>query len=185
MHDRMELIGGIEKRDIRIVDYNPTWPNRFTDQRARIAAALGPTARRIDHIGSTSVPGLAAKPIIDIDLSVPDVEDEAIYREPLLAAGYQLRVREPGHRMMRTPERDVHLHICTVGSDWERRHLLFRDWLRHDPHDRAAYQQLKHQLTQRNWPDMNAYADAKGPLIIEITARAEAWAQSIGWTPGD
>ncbi|MFD6162940.1 GrpB family protein [Nocardia sp. NPDC060256] len=185
MPDRTELIGGVEKRDIRIVDYDPTWPERFADERARIATALGVTARRIDHIGSTSIPGLAAKPIIDIDVSVPDIEDENTYLEPLLAAGYQLRVREPGHRMVRTPKRDVHVHLSTVASDWERRHLLFRDWLRHDAHDRAAYGQLKQQLVQRDWPDMNAYADAKGPLIIEITARAETWAQSIGWMPGD
>ncbi|MFI7002348.1 GrpB family protein [Nocardia sp. NPDC050175] len=185
MHDRMELIGGIEKREIRLVDYRPAWPDRFAEERGRIAAALGTVARRIDHIGSTSVPGLAAKPIIDIDLSVPDVADEDAFLEPLLAAGYRLRVREPGHRMVRTPERDVHVHICTVGSEWERRHLLFRDWLRHDARDRAAYGQLKQQLAQRDWFDMNAYADAKGPLIIEITARAEAWAQSIGWMPGD
>ncbi|WP_107657553.1 GrpB family protein [Nocardia suismassiliense] len=179
----MELIGGIEKRDIRIVDYDPAWPQRFTEEHARIARALGTTARRIDHIGSTSVPGLAAKPIIDIDVCVPDVEDEAAYLPPLLAAGYQLRVREPAHRMVRTVQRDVHVHIATVGSDWERRHLLFRDWLRHNVHDRAAYEQLKRQLAQQNWPDMNAYADAKGSLIAEITQRAEAWAESIDWRP--
>ncbi|MFI9405121.1 GrpB family protein [Nocardia sp. NPDC052316] len=179
----MELIGGVEKRDIRIVDYDPAWPQRFAAEHARIARALGLTARRIDHIGSTSVPGLAAKPIIDIDLSVPEVEDQAGYLPPLLAAGYQLRVREPGHRMVRTVQRDVHVHIVTVGSDWERRHLLFRDWLRHDGGDRIAYERLKRQLAQRNWPDMNAYADAKGPLIAEITQRAQSWAESIGWTP--
>ncbi|MFI6042626.1 GrpB family protein [Nocardia sp. NPDC051321] len=185
MRDRMELIGGIEKREIRLVGYCPAWPERFEEERGRIGAALGDVARRIDHIGSTAVPGLVAKPIIDIDLSVPDVEDEGAYLEPLLTAGYRLRVREPGHRMVRTPERDVHVHICTVGSDWERRHLLFRDWLRHDARDRAAYGRLKQQLAQRDWPDTNAYADAKGPLIIEITGRAEAWAQAAGWTPGD
>ncbi|WP_405164854.1 GrpB family protein [Nocardia sp. NBC_01499] len=185
MHDRTELIGGVEKRDIRIVDYHPTWPERFAGERDRIAAALGATARRIDHIGSTSVPGLAAKPIIDIQVSVPDIEDETAYLEPLLAAGYRLRVREPAHRMVRTPERDVHVHLCTVGSQWERSQLLFRDRLRHDPTDRTAYENLKRRLAQQDWPDMNAYADAKGPLIIEISTRAEAWAQSIGWTPTD
>ncbi|CAM4504096.1 GrpB family protein [Nocardia ninae] len=179
----MELIGGIEKRDIRIVDYDPAWPQRFAEERARIARALGTTARRIDHIGSTSVPGLAAKPIVDIDVSVPDVEDETAYLPPLLAAGYRLRVREPAHRMVRTVQRDVHVHIVTVGSDWERRQLLFRDWLRHSVDDRAAYEKLKRQLAQQNWPDMNAYADAKGPLIAEIIQRAEAWAASIAWTP--
>ncbi|WP_433566958.1 GrpB family protein [Nocardia sp. CA-151230] len=183
MSDRPELIGGIEKRDIRIVEYDPSWPHRFLQERSRISDALGATARRIDHIGSTSVPGLSAKPIIDIDLSVADVEDEAAYLDALLTAGYQLRVREPGHRMVRTPRRDVHVHICSLGSPWERRHLLFRDWLRHDTPDRIAYEELKHRLAQRDWPDMNVYADAKGPLIAEITQRAQTWAQASGWAP--
>lgn len=127
------------------------------------------------------MPGLVAKPIIDIDVSVPDVENETAYLGPLLVAGYQLRVREPGHRMVRTANRDVHVHICETGSDWERRHLLFRDWLRHDARDRDAYAQLKRQLAQRDWADMNQYAEAKGSLIAEITTRAEAWARSTNW----
>ena len=128
------------------------------------------------------VPGLAAKPIIDIGLSVLDVDREEDYLPDLIAAGYQLRVREPGHRMVRTPDLGVHVHVCTAGSDWERRQLLFRDWLRYDQSDRAAYNSLKNQLAQEDWPDMNAYAEAKGPLITEITARAEKWATRSGWT---
>lgn len=182
MTEQTALIGGIEKREIRLLDYDPAWPRWFAAERGRIAGALGDTARRIDHIGSTAVPGLAAKPILDIDLSVPDVENEGAYLEALLAAGYRLRVREHGHRMVRTPGRDVHIHICTLGSQWERRHLLFRDWLRHDARDRAAYEQLKKLLAQHDWADMNAYAQAKGPLIAEITTRAEAWAHAGGWT---
>lgn len=177
----VELIGGVEKRDIRLVLYDPDWPVRFEQERERIAGALGSVARRIDHIGSTSVPGLTAKPIIDIDLSVPDVSDVSAYLDALLAAGYRLRVREPDHLMVRTPELDVHVHVCAVGSDWERRHLLFRDWLRTDATDRAAYAALKEELASRDWPDMNAYAAAKGALISEITVRAEEWAQSTGW----
>jgi GrpB-like predicted nucleotidyltransferase (UPF0157 family) len=117
-----------------------------------------------------------AKPIIDIDVSVPDVDDENAYLPALEMAGYVLRVREPEHRMVRTPALDVHVHVCTAGSDWERRHRLFRDWLRHDEADRNAYAALKVGLAGREWPDMNDYAQAKGPLIAEITARAEAWA---------
>jgi GrpB-like predicted nucleotidyltransferase (UPF0157 family) len=75
-------------------------------------------------------PELVAKPIVDIDLSVADPDDEAAYLDDLLGAGYELRVREPGHRLVRTPQRDVHVHVCAVGSRWERRHLLFRDRLR-------------------------------------------------------
>lgn len=183
MTEQFELIGGQEKRVIVVAPYDPSWLERFARERDRIGAALGPLARRIDHIGSTSVRGLAAKPIIDIDLSVPDADDEDAYLPRLRDAGYHLRVREPGHRMVRTPELDVQVHICTTGSDWERRHLLFRDWLRHDPADRSRYGELKARLAERDWPDMNAYAAAKGPLIAEITARAESWARAGGWTP--
>lgn len=184
MNEDVELIGGTERRDIRVLAYDPGWPARFRTERDRIAAALTDTARRIDHVGSTSVPGLAAKPIIDIDVSVPDVEDEAAYLPQLELAGYVLRVREPGHRMMRSGNLDVHVHICDSGSEWERRHLLFRDWLRCDAADRDAYGELKHQLAQRDWADMNAYADAKEPLIAQIMARADAWARANGWQPG-
>lgn len=183
MHQEPELIGGIEKRVIRVVEYDPRWPSRFADERARIVRALGPTALRVDHVGSTSVPGLAAKPIVDIDVSVPDVESEDAYLGPLTAAGYELRVREAGHRLLRTPARDVHVHICTAGSDWERSHLLFRDWLRHDAEDRQAYAELKQRLAQRDWADMNAYTDAKSDLVREITVRAEEWARASGRQP--
>jgi GrpB-like predicted nucleotidyltransferase (UPF0157 family) len=184
MSDDYELIDGPEKRDIRIVAYDVAWPARFVTERDRIVAALGAVARRVDHIGSTSVPGLAAKPIVDIDLSVPDVDDEPPYLPALERAGYHLRVRQPGHRMVRTDDRGVHVHICTEGSDWERRHLLFRDWLRHDKADREAYASLKRELANHDWPDMNTYAAAKGTLIAEITARAEEWASAVGWNPG-
>ncbi|HEY3747828.1 MAG TPA: GrpB family protein [Pseudonocardiaceae bacterium] len=178
-----EPIGGIEQRVIHIAAPDPAWPQRFGVEHDRIVAALGSVAGRVDHIGSTSVPGLAAKPIIDIQISVVDVEDEPAYVSSLEAAGYRLRVREPGHRMLRTPELDVHVHVCNAGSAWERRHVLFRDWLRHDAADLAAYQELKQRLAEQEWADMNAYADAKGPLVAEISERAEAWARSTGWTP--
>ena len=84
--------------------------------------------------------------------------------------------------MVRTPNLGVHVHCCTMGSDWERRHLLFRDWLRHDQTDRVAYGELKKELARRNWSDMNAYAEAKGLLIGEITARAEKWAAASNWS---
>lgn len=183
MPDETELIGGQEQRDIVIVAYDPGWPARFATERRRIVRALGSTARRVDHIGSTSVPGLAAKPIIDIDLSVPDPDDEPAYLPALQRAGYHLRVRQPGHRMVRTVDLDVHVHICREASEWERRHLLFRDRLRSDSADRDAYAALKRELARREWPDMNAYADAKSVLIGEIMARAEAWAHEVDWQP--
>jgi GrpB-like predicted nucleotidyltransferase (UPF0157 family) len=181
--EETELIGGPEKREIVIVEYDPTWPDRFAAERARIVGALGSSARRVDHIGSTAVPGLAAKPIIDIDLSVRDPDDEPSYLPALERAGYRLRVRQPGHRMVRTAALDVHVHICGEGSEWERRHLLFRDRLRLDPADREAYAALKRALAEREWADMNAYAEAKGALIAEITARAQVWARAVGWHP--
>jgi GrpB-like predicted nucleotidyltransferase (UPF0157 family) len=181
MSTEFELIGGFERREIQIVPYDPEWPSAFARERRRIAGALGSRARRIDHIGSTSVPGLAAKPVIDIDVSVHDPGAEDAYVPVLEQAGYRLRVREPGHRMLRTPDRDVHVHICAAGSDWERRHLLFRDWLRTDARDRDDYAALKRKLARRDWPDMNAYADAKSGLIQDIMDRAERWAVETGW----
>ncbi len=170
----MELIGGVEKREIRIVAYDQRWPARFAEERARIVAALGRRARRIEHIGSTAVPGLPAKPIIDIDLSVEDPDDESAYLGALEAAGYHLRVREPGHRMVRSAALDVHVHVCAIGSDWEARHVLFRDWLRAHPADADDYARLKLQLAQRDWPDMNAYAAAKSDKIMPILRLAGA-----------
>jgi GrpB-like predicted nucleotidyltransferase (UPF0157 family) len=168
--DDAHLIGGREKRAIVIVDYDPTWPGRFEAERDRIAAALGERALRIEHVGSTSVPDLAAKPIIDIAVEVEPVDDPTD-RTALESAGYQLRVNEPGHRLFRTPERDVHLHLWPPGEELER-HLRFRDRLRADAADREAYETLKRDLARRDWDDMNAYADAKGELIEAILARA-------------
>ncbi|MCL8251240.1 GrpB family protein [Aeromicrobium fastidiosum] len=168
------LIGGREKRDIVIVEHDSAWAVRFEEERARVVAALGDRALAVEHIGSTSVPGLAAKPIVDIDLTVADPADEDAYVPDLEAAGYVLRVREPGHRMLRTPERDVHLHVCAPGSEWEQRHLVFRDWLRTHPDDRRRYEDVKRELAARDWDDMNDYADAKDDVVADIMGRATA-----------
>ena len=124
------LIGGIEKREIRIVDYDPDWTRKFEMHARLIGEALGGSMLRIEHIGSTSVPGLSAKPIIDILVVVPDSADESAYLPRLEAAGYVLRVREPDwyeHRMFRTPEQDVHIHIYSAGCPEIQRNLSFRD----------------------------------------------------------
>lgn len=178
------LIGGREKREIRIVGYDCAWPVRFGLERARIESALGSKALRIDHIGSTSVPGLGAKPIVDIDLSVADPDDDAAFLPGLEAAGYVLRVREPGHRMLRTADLDVHVHVCALGSDWEVRHLLLQDWLRVSADDRRLYEATKRKLSRQEWDDMNDYADAKTEVIEHITVRAERWAADTGWKSG-
>ena len=160
------LVGGRERREIVIADYDPAWPERFAAERERIRAALGDRALRIEHIGSTSVPGLAAKPIVDILVEVPSLD--GVDLEP---AGYVLRVREDGHRMFRTPGLDVHVHVWPSGSPNIASDLAFRDRLRASPEDREAYEQLKRSLATRDWPDMNHYAEAKGTLIREILAR--------------
>jgi len=177
----VELIGGPEKRSIVLVDYDEAWSARYDTERVRIESALGNMVHRTAHVGSTSVPGLFAKPIIDIQVAVPDPDDEGSYLDRLEQIGYVLRVREPRHRMLRTPELDVQIHICALGSDWERRHLLFRDWLRHSDEDRRLYGRTKADLARRKWPTMNDYADAKSNVIIAITNRAEDWATSTGW----
>lgn len=167
------LIGGREKVAITIADYDPAWPDRFEQHARRICAALGDAALQVEHIGSTSVPGLAAKPIIDILLVVSDSGDEDAYLPQLEAAGYQLRVREPDdheHRMVRTPERDTHVHIYSAGCPAIRRYLVFRDRLRKSDIDREQYEGTKRTLAARSWPDMNAYADAKSDIIERIIA---------------
>lgn len=177
-----EIISGTEKRPVTIVEPDPAWAGRFQAERKRIVEALSRTAERVDHVGSTAVPGLPAKPIVDIQVSVPDIEDEDSYRAALEQAAYELRVRESGHRMFRTPDRDVHVHICGSGSQWERRHLLFRDWLRASAADRELYAETKRDLAQRDWPTVDHYADAKTAVIADIMGRAQAWARASDWT---
>ena len=165
------LIGGVEKCEIEIVDYDPDWLKKFEKHAQIIADAVG--ALRIEHIGSTSVPELAAKPIIDILVVVADSADESGYLPQLEAAGYVLRVREPNwneHRMFRTPERDVHIHIYSVGCPEIQRYLIFRDRLRRNVKDRSLYEKTKRELAAKEWPDMNAYADAKTEVIENIIA---------------
>jgi GrpB-like predicted nucleotidyltransferase (UPF0157 family) len=171
------LIGGIEKREILLVDYDPRWPLEFQRHATIVQGALGPTVLRLEHIGSTSVPGLAAKPIIDMLLVVENSADETGYVPQLEAAGYELRVREPEfheHRMLRTPERDMHLHVLSEGSTEIARYITFRDRLRTDEDDRRLYEQTKRALATREWRDMNDYADAKSEVVERIIAAAQA-----------
>ena len=171
------MVGEPEQVAIVIVEYDPAWPERFASEHARIEGALGAGAMLIEHIGSTSVPGLAAKPIVDILLVVEDSSDEAAYLPKLEAAGYELRVREPDwheHRMVRTPERDVHVHVFSAGSSESDRHLAFRDRLRAHPEDCARYAETKRSLAAHDWPTMQDYADAKTTVIQEIMGRGGA-----------
>jgi GrpB-like predicted nucleotidyltransferase (UPF0157 family) len=167
------LIGGREPAILEIADYDPAWPARFEEERARIEAALGPQVLRIEHIGSTAVPGLAAKPIVDVLVVVEDPDAELRYARLMESEGYMLRVREPRHRMFRTPARDVHVHVWPAGSAEVDEYLLLRDWLRAHADDRRLYEEAKRALAG-HWRDANYYAEAKTPVIDEIKARARA-----------
>lgn len=177
------IIGEVEPQAIVVVDYDPTWPGRFRREEAKIRAALGEVALSVEHIGSTSVPGLAAKPIVDILLVVEDSGEEASYLPALEEAGYVLRVREPDfheHRMFRTPEKDVHLHVYSAGSPEIERYLLLRDRLRENVEERELYVGTKRELARRDWPSMQHYAEAKTEVIEGIVARAAATRSSRG-----
>jgi GrpB-like predicted nucleotidyltransferase (UPF0157 family) len=172
-----------EPEPVRVVRYDPAWPERFAAWRERLGGLLGPAARRIDHVGSTSVPGLAAKPVVDIQVSVADLADDRCV-SACEAAGLQLRFGDDQHRYFQRPPvrpRDVHVHVCQQGGDWERLHLLFRDYLRASAEAREAYASAKREAA-RLWGDQAAaYTEAKSDVILDLLDRAEAWAVTTGW----
>jgi GrpB-like predicted nucleotidyltransferase (UPF0157 family) len=169
---------------IEVVEYDAEWPLRYESWRQPIHAALGDTARAIEHVGSTSVPGLPAKPIVDIQISVVDLDDEARYVAALETLGVQLRSRDELHRYFRPfPDRPraVHVHVCAAGSPWEHEHLLFRDYLRTDADARAAYAAAKREAAFLWSDDGWAYTDAKSQVISTImTAAAYAGSYEHG-----
>ena len=160
---------------VHLAEYDPQWPVLFAREADRIRAVLGSRAVLLEHAGSTSVPGLAAKPIIDIVLAVPDSADEPGYVPDLEAGGYVLRVREPDwfeHRLFKGPDTDVNLHVFSAGSTEIDKMLLFRDWLRAHDDERYAYLAVKRELAQRTWRHVQHYADAKTAIVEQIVARA-------------
>jgi GrpB-like predicted nucleotidyltransferase (UPF0157 family) len=162
---------------IRLEEYDAEWPRRFEAEAGKIRAALGERALRIEHVGSTSVPGLAAKPIIDIVLEVADSANEADYAALLEEAGYRLRVREPEwheHRSFKSLAKDVNLHVFPAGCAETHRMVTFRDWLRAHAGDRELYARAKRELAQRQWKYTQNYADAKTGVVEEILSRARA-----------
>ena len=170
-------IGGARRHNatVHLADYDPKWPELFIREAARVKRVLGDTAIRIEHVGSTSVPGLAAKPIIDIVIEVTDSSDESSYVTPLESHGYALLIREPDwyeHRMLKGPDTDVNLHVFTVDSPEVNRMVEFRGWLRANPSDRKLYESRKRELASREWAYIQNYADAKTDVIEEIIARA-------------
>jgi putative glutamine amidotransferase len=166
-------------RSYEVVPYDHSWPSRFEDEAARISAALDDQVVRVDHVGSTSVPGLDAKPTIDIQVSLRSIEPRTAYVAPLRDLGYQTHV-DPTSPEHEYANRDVgggrafHIHLCPAGSPWERRHLAFRDWLREHPDDAAAYARLKRGLAAEHPNDIYTYTDAKSEFIRSIEQKALA-----------
>jgi len=164
-------------REIVVADYDPEWPRWFERAAEGIRAALGESVMELHHVGSTSVPGLAAKPLIDINLVVADTTDEQAYVPQLEAAGYVLRVREPDwfeHRMLRGSEPPVNLHVFPPECPEVDRILLFRDWLRTNETDRELYARTKRELGAQEWKYVQNYADAKTAVVDEILKRASS-----------
>lgn len=172
------LPGRAASRLIEVVDPDPSWPDRYAALAEMINAALGPAARSLEHVGSTAVPGLPAKPVIDIDLTVPDSDDEAAYVPALEERGFVLVVREPWwyrHRCLRLTDPACNLHVFSPGAAESERHRIFRDWLRAHPRDRAAYAEAKlaaSRATQMGGGDVTDYNARKQAVIMEIYGRA-------------
>ena len=160
---------------IHLAPYNADWPSQFSLQANRIRAALREKVLLLEHVGSTSVAGLSAKPVIDMVLAVADSADEASYVPPLEEQGFVLRIREANwfeHRLLKTTDIDGNLHVFSDGCGEVDRMLTFRDWLRADYTDRKLYENTKRELATRTWKNTQHYADAKSEVIQEILARA-------------
>jgi GrpB-like predicted nucleotidyltransferase (UPF0157 family) len=176
---RAVTVGELRTHDgeILLVDYDPTWPDLYAREAARIRRILGDRVLRLEHVGSTSVPGLAAKPIIDMLLVVPDSANEPAYASDLEREGYVLRIREPDwheHRLFKGPDTDINLHVFSPSGQVEvDRMLRFRDLLRTQPEERDRYERRKRELAGRTWRFMQHYADAKTGVIESILARSE------------
>jgi len=171
------MVGGprLHNATIFLAEYDPEWPAWFAREAARIRAALGEKVLLLEHVGSTSVPGMSAKPRIDILLIVPDSGDESNWLPALEAEGYQLAIREPEwheHRCLKGPDTDVNLHVFSTGCVEIERMLGFRDRLRNCPEDFELYLNTKLELSARTWKYVQHYANAKGAVVEEIVARA-------------
>lgn len=159
-----------------VVAYDPAWARLYRREAHRIRELLGERLITIEHVGSTAVPGLAAKAIIDIDLTVANSADEEAYVPTLIAAGYRLTIREPNwheHRLFKGPDTNVNVHVFSPGSPETVRHLVFRDWLREHPEDIDRYAETKLRLAHMA-TDIRAYTQAKNDVIDDIYRRAFA-----------
>jgi len=176
---RAVTVGRLQRLNGPVVlrDYDGAWPAAYECEAVRIRSALGDAALVVEHVGSTSVQGLAAKPVIDILLVVADSSDEGAYLAALEGAGYRVHIREPGwfeHRLCKGPDTDINLHIFSDGCPEVARMLTFRDRLRSHPDDRHLYEATKRDLAARHWAHLQDYADAKAAVVAEVLTRAEA-----------
>jgi GrpB-like predicted nucleotidyltransferase (UPF0157 family) len=168
---------------ILLLGYDPGWPLAFEREAARIRGILGARVKLLEHVGSTSVLGLPAKPIIDLVLVVADSEDEPSYVPEMELNGYVLRIREPEwfqHRLFKGPDTDINLHVFSDGCSEVHQMLLFRDWLRSHPGERDAYAARKRELARMEWKFVQNYADAKTEIVHQILARARGRRPSVG-----
>ncbi len=170
-----------------IVPYDPGWPVLFRALGTALRQALGETALRIDHIGSTAVPGLDAKPIIDVQVSVESFEPLDAFRLPLESLGFIFRADNPEltKRYFREApgERRTHIHVRCAGSWSEQFALLFRDYMRTHEHDARDYAKLKYRLAEQYREDRLGYTEAKAAFVWEIIIKADGWSQAMGWQP--
>ena len=164
---------------VRIVEYDPAWAELAAAEIGRIAAAVGEAAVGVEHVGSTAVPGLAAKPIVDLQIAVAEVGRRDLYVEQLEGIGY-LFVPDPDspdfHFFAKPAARprSFHLHVCAAGSEDERRHLAVRDYLRAHPEEAAGYAALKRELAARHPGDRLAYIEGKEEFVTALERRALA-----------
>jgi GrpB-like predicted nucleotidyltransferase (UPF0157 family) len=180
--------GSPQPSRLEVVAYDPAWPRLFAELGRELRNALGGVALRIDHIGSTSVPGLAAKPVVDVQVSVASFEPLAAFKQPLEALGWVYRAgnTERTKRYFREPPgtRRTHLHVRRAGSFSEQWALLFRDFLRAHPAVAAEYAAVKRELAVRFRDDRHGYTEAKVPFMWQVIRQADEWAQAAGWLPG-
>ena len=168
---------------VYLADYDPDWPVLYEREAARVRELLGDRVRLLEHVGSTSVPGLPAKPIIDMLLAVADSADEPAYVPSMEAGGYAVRIREPDcheHRVFKGPDTDINLHTFSEGSSEIARMLAFRDRLRTHDDERERYLATKRELAARHWVYIQDYADAKGDVVEGIIERAVADRDAAG-----
>ena len=167
----------VHNATVELSPYDPAWREQYAAEAAKIRAALGEAAQALEHVGSTSIPGISAKPILDIVLGVADPADEAAYVPALTARGYRLHIREPEwheHRLLKGANPAVNLHVFTAGDHEIERMVAFRDRCRAHPEERDLYQQTKQALAARTWRYVQHYANAKAEVVEAIIARALA-----------